>query len=256
MGGCAIRKIMTYENELGQKMTFCDHAPLYLERLNACSIDADITSEKLLGAVGQRTYDVSLPGQPIEASLAVTEPDSHRRQILLDRVLSLFEPTLSGKMYIRNADGLFFNECRVLSRPFPEKQTVRYMYKFDIRFMADYPYFRRCGEKSVQSAIGDSSSFSSASPVKTPFKAVFVAGGSGTFRLNGKAFHFTTALPVDVYFSSSDYSFVDANGNDVSYLVSSLTDFNQAYIRYGNNTIENTFGNVILTYSQYVPGVI
>lgn len=260
-----MRKTMTYTNDTGASVTF-GHAPFYFERFDACSIDAVISAQRIIGRPGQVTTDKSMPGRTITADLAVAIPDRKRLHRELEKIIAAFDPMHSGLLTIRTETGVYEIECSPMAQPLPEKTAVWYDWKFSVKLMADFPYFRKPG-KIIKNEYDNDGwlEFMSNSPVLTPFKAVIPATYTSYFTLENNytkqelyIINPTSSTKPELTLDTWDLSLKDSDGNDHFEFVnvSSGVAFTDFYIAPGKNKFHlNTPGNIPISFYEYVVGV-
>lgn len=143
---------MIYRNALGQEVVF-DNRVLYLEAIDMIGTPGIHAVEGLAGSDGQRTISHQLGAKTIPCSFAVK--DVGNVEWLKNRLTEVFFPKLSGTMTVETMYSHYEIECYPLNVPTFKMAENDGVWRFDVDFSADYPYWRVGAERVVTIGSGD-----------------------------------------------------------------------------------------------------
>ena len=150
------KKNLSYRNELGQEVVF-DNRVLYLEAIDMIGTPGIHTAESLAMSDGQRTIRHQLGPKTIPCSFAVK--DVGNVEWLKNRLTEVFFPKLSSTMTVETMYGHYEIECYPLNVPTFRMAENDGVWRFDVDFVADYPYWRKGAKQSITFARGAVNSY-------------------------------------------------------------------------------------------------
>lgn len=150
------KKNLSYRNELGQEVVF-DNRVLYLEAIDMIGTPGIHTAESLAMSDGQRTIRHQLGPKTIPCSFAVK--DVGNVEWLKNRLTEVFFPKLSSTMTVETMYGHYEIECYPLNVPTFRMAENDGVWRFDVDFVADYPYWRKGAKQSITFTRGAVNSY-------------------------------------------------------------------------------------------------
>lgn len=150
------KKNLSYRNELGQEVVF-DNRVLYLEAIDMIGTPGIHTAESLAMSDGKRTIRHQLGPKTIPCSFAVK--DVGNVEWLKNRLTEVFFPKLSSTMTVETMYGHYEIECYPLNVPTFRMAENDGVWRFDVDFVADYPYWRKGAKQSITFTRGAVNSY-------------------------------------------------------------------------------------------------
>ncbi len=243
------RKTAVWTNDLGTTVRF-DNRFIFLESIDMTGNGASFTTYGLAGADGQQTVDVSMSTKVIPCTLAFydRDDDGYMRRFLT----GAFNPKVKGTLTVYTAQNRYQIECRPQALPTFKREAVGCVWRFDVDFVADFPYWKAGAERSVtldENAV----TVTSFCPFDIPPRIYFPANSSDlTFQVQYRLRHsdrWSTAVNAfkvkgslggterdfPLWINVQTLKITDSNGNNVSHWVDASAQTDRAMIRYGEN---------------------
>lgn len=145
-------KVVIWENDIGQSITFGNEGTLFVESIDMTGTAGIHTVESLAMADGQVSVAHHLSAKTIPCSFALYGDDSTMR----DRLAQIFSPLRSGTLTVLTRhSGYSVSEqyqidCRPQNVPTFKRDTDLDVWRFDVDFVADFPYWRHGAEQVVK----------------------------------------------------------------------------------------------------------
>ena len=243
-------KNVIYENSLGQRLFF-DNKKLFIESIDMMGTSGIHAAESLASADGQTSVYHQLGAKTIPCSFAL-------KNINLDdytklSIESIFSPKLSGTLTVITKNDVYKIECRPQNMPTFKRDEVKFVYRFDVDFVADFPYWQKGAEISLSLSAGETFVYSN-NPIDLPMKIVFPAGPATLFNVNGKGFTLkphTMPLTVD----TQTFKITDNQGTNQNRYIDATAQLDEVYFRFGENKIVcSPFADVQIFYYQLSNG--
>lgn len=148
------RKTIKYTNEQGLSLEFGDTAPMYLEKIDATSLSGVFSADTLARSAGQITTYKTFGARAVPCDFAVVI--NKENAYLLDEIIALFNPSVSGVLTITAGSGIYEIDCYPQSVPNIKMDSeVYHVYRFSIDFVCDYPHFRQKGIITRSLSLGE-----------------------------------------------------------------------------------------------------
>lgn len=248
------RKIIKYTNENGLSLEFGDTAPLYLEKIDATSLSGVFSADTLARSAGQITTYKSFGARAVPCDFAVVI--GKENAYLLDEIVALFNPSLSGILTISAGSGIYEIDCYPQAVPNIKMDDKVYkVYRFSVDFVCDYPYFRQKGIITKSLSVGENI-VNIRSTVPTPVE-IYIPNCE-----NGAVLSIPTAkvkvlpnnYPVTV--NTRLFTAVNSEGYEVN-AIDVSSDIEEFRLNYGKNivTLSGTDTAVLRYYNLFL-GVI
>ena len=163
-----------------------------------------------------------------------------------------FNPKVKGTLTVYTAQNRYQIECRPQAVPTFKRESVGCVWSFDVDFIADFPYWKAGGERSI-TLDANAVTITSVCPFDIPPRIYFPANSSDlTFQVQYRlrnsdpwstavnAFvvqgaHGNTARDFPLWINVQTLKITDSNGNNVSHWVDASAQTDRAMIRYGEN---------------------
>ena len=140
------RKNVIWENDLGQKLIF-DNVKFYVESIDMTGNSCTHTTSSLADADGQATTGHRLEPKTIPCSFALFDDvDDDYVQRLLTQC---FFPKIHGRLTVRTETSVYTIDCYPQNEPVFKKDPDLPIFRWDVDFVADYPYWNKGVEHSV-----------------------------------------------------------------------------------------------------------
>ena len=237
-------KNVIWKNALGQSIGF-DNRYLFIEYIDMTGITGVHTVESLAFADGQRTIRHQLGAKVIPCSFAfrnVTDDDYMKKYLT-----RMFCPLLSGTLTVYTRTNEYQIKCYPLNEPTFQRDKVPYVWRFDVDFAADLPYWK-AGTKKVK-AVADipfkdynrilysGCPFDIAPEILLPASDTTVLFQLYPQGSTSKSFTIKPHdYPVRVITQSFDVV-NDLTKEDCSQLIDATAELDEICIRYGNNIV-------------------
>lgn len=253
-------KTVIFKAENGISMTFGYKKPLLLEYIDAASLQGIFATNSLLGAVGQVTSSATVGARTVVCRFAVCITNKDKRNYELNRAISLFNPLNKGTLTIYSGLKSYEIKCRPSAVPeFKRDSHISHLYRFDMDFVCDYPYFRQCGKIAVPLTIGENI-VRSVSEIDTPVEIYIPDCSNGAeIVLSNTDVKTLTILSYSggLTVSTNDFTAVSASGGDLSYKIDLSSDIEDFKLKYGKNVLTlSAADNAVLRYYRLYSGVL
>lgn len=249
-------KRVKYKNELGQELIFDDWV-LFCESIDTTGVSGIFNSESLAFSDGQVTTDVFLGAKTIPCSFAFK--DIRDDIFMRDKIAAVFSPTVSGVLTVYSEWDKYEIDVRPSAVPsFQRDKDVPYVWRWDVDFIADFPYWRVGAKRSV-SLESQYTSIRSHCPLSVPIEIYFPPSTASRIyiNVNGKGFVYNgTNCDVGVVLDARNFTCTGTDGNDYSHKVDVTVNIESLKLRYGKNTIScPTYSGIIVSYYYLSTGV-
>lgn len=225
-------KNVIYENSLGQRISF-DNKKLFIESIDMTGTTGIHAVENLAFSDGQSSVYHQLSAKTIPCSFAL-------KNINLDEYTklyleSIFNPKLSGTLTVITKNDVYKIECRPQNMPTFKRDEVKFVYRFDVDFVADFPYWQKGAEISLSLSAGETFVYSN-NPIDLPMKIMFPAGPATLFNVNGKGFNLRSHnMPLIV--NTQNFKVTNSSGQNCNQYIDATAQLDEVYFKYGQNKI-------------------
>ena len=168
-------KTARWTNALGVSVYFDNAGKYYIESIDMTGNSADFTSSPIACADGQTTTDVKLAPKVIPCSFALF--DTNNSDTVLTWLSGVFFPKVSGKLTVYTDNDTYRISCRPQTVPTFTREAVGCVWRFNVDFVADYPYWRKGSEHSV-TLDSNAVTVTSECPFDIPPKIIFPANNA------------------------------------------------------------------------------
>lgn len=253
-----MRKVK-YRNSIGQELYFGNCGGMYVENIDTEGLQGRFATEQLAFVAGQKTLDRSAGPRTIPADFAYRNVSA----AVMSTAREIFSPIYSGTLTVITEQGEEYSIAVTPSANVQPKATdVPYIYKQAIDFVADAPFWRRGGRRSVSLSVdtAESVSFDSTvviytGTVKSPLYIHIAANEEGTgrapiyFQIYEGDQQVSSALRNQLYIKSGSYPTEDiyidcetleirnAAGEDRSIMIDSSYNIDSLFLTHGKNLI-------------------
>lgn len=139
-------KKVKYKNELGQELVFDNHL-LFCEQIDTTGTQGVFNTESLAFSDGQMTTSAFLGAKTIPCSFAFKDVGDDI--LMRDKISAVFNPTISGVLTVYSEWDKYEIDVRPSAVPsFQRDKDVPYVWRWDVDFIADFPYWRRGKKRS------------------------------------------------------------------------------------------------------------
>ena len=255
-------KTAVYRNELGQELVM-DNRTIFLESIDMTGGSGVHVSEGLAGADGQVTVDSRLSAKTIPCKIALY--DRQRDDFLRSRVADILSPLLSGTLTVYTRSAKYSIDVRPQDSPTFTRESLR-VWKFNVDFVADFPYWRLGEELPVPLTAANTVFFSDCVfdlPVRISFPAnlstQFGFQWSRTGAVNTwsqqKGFSVSSGNPAMIVDTKS-CTVKTAEGVSCNQYIDASAPLNVMKIRHGYNKIYclSGYDSVTVTYYRLSQG--
>lgn len=140
-------KKVKWKNDLGQEIVF-DNRVFFCEYIDMTGTTGIHTVESLAAADGQTTIEHHLGPKPIPCTFAWK--DRQNDSYFHRELVSIFSSLAQGTLTVTTETDTYRIECYPQDIPvFKRDPDVHYVWRWNVDFIADYPYWRRGTEQSV-----------------------------------------------------------------------------------------------------------
>lgn len=234
---------MIYRNALGQEVVF-DNRVLYLEAIDMIGTPGVHTTESLAMSDGQRTIRHQLGAKTIPCSFAVK--DVGNVEWLKNRLTEVFFPKLNGTMTVETMYGHYEIDCYPINVPSFRMAENDGVWRFDVDFVADYPYWRKGDERMIvfENSGAFSKTVNSFCPYDIAPKILFPASTSTTvLHINGAGFSVDAHDFPILMTTTPKFSMINTiSGVACTNYLNSSASIGSLLIKYGNNTVQVVSG--------------
>lgn len=146
-------KVVIWENDIGQSVTFDNEGTLFVESIDMTGTAGIHTVESLAMADGQVSVAHHLSAKTIPCSFAWYGEDDDGT--IKRRLAQIFSPLHSGTLTVLtshsgySASAQYQIGCRPQNVPTFKRDTNLNVWRFDVDFVADFPYWRHGAEQVV-----------------------------------------------------------------------------------------------------------
>lgn len=254
------KKNMIYRNSLGQEVVF-DNRVLYLEAIDMIGTPGIHAVEGLAGSDGQRTISHQLGAKTIPCSLAIR--DVGNVEWLKHRLTEVFFPKLTGTMTVITPFCHYEIDCYPINVPSFRMAENDGAWRFDVDFVADYPYWRKGGEHVETLTDTFSQTLESHCPFDIPPVIEYPEGNSLGLEFRSGSQHgavYVNEHSFPVRLTTMPFSMINmTTGASCTNYLSATENIGNILIRYGTNTITGFSGSkagVVLRYYDLSMGEI
>lgn len=258
------KKNMRFRNALGQEVVF-DNRTLFLESIDMLGTPGIHTTESLAGADGQRTVSHQLGAKAIPCSFALK--DVGDVEWIKRRLTEVFFPKLNGTMTVQTLFGTYKINCYPANVPSFRMAENDGVWRFDVDFVADYPYWKKGKERTL--AFPDASTFSLTYTSDCPYEicpeVYFPPYSNGYTVLGIKSGTISGTIAVvahdfPIRLTTERFGMINTQtGESCTNYLSPSEDIGKLRIRYGTNTIQLVSGvpaGITLSFYQLSMGEI
>ena len=225
-------KNVIYENSLGQRIVF-DNKKLFIESIDMTGTTGIHAVENLAFSDGQSSVYHQLSAKTIPCSFAIKNINlDDYTKIYLE---SIFNPKISGTLTVITKNDVYKIECRPQNMPTFKRDEVKFVYRFDVDFVADFPYWQK-GAKIPLTLTSAETFLYSNTPIDLPMKIVFPAGVSTLFNVNGKGFTLK-AHDIPLTVDTQNFKVTNAGGQNCNQYIDATAQLDEVYFKYGQNKI-------------------
>lgn len=256
-----IKKIR-YTNSLGVSIDF-DNKKLFCENMDLTGMPGTFSVDAFAYTNGQITTSRSIGGRTIPCSFALV--DRNDDESLRNKLAAAFSPLLTGTLRIQTGNDMHGNvyEIDVYSSAVPvfkRDSGVWYVWRWDVNFVADYPFFRKHRPNIVRLSERETV-VASYSTIDVPIKITFPQTAQFRNVTTGTGFNVRAAEghPFPITVDTAAFTITDSNGDDAGSAVSISDDISRVLLIPGNNTIQCDWNDhtdpVVLEYPELSLGV-
>ena len=225
-------KNVIYENSLGQRLVF-DNRQLFIEYIDMIGTTGIHAAESLASADGQTSVYHQLGAKTIPCSFAIKNINlDDYTKLYLE---SIFNPKLSGTLTVITKNDVYKIECRPQNFPTFKRDEVKFVYRFDVDFVADFPYWQKGAEIPLTLTPAEIFVYSN-NPIDLPMKIIFPAGVSTLFNVNGKGFTLK-AHDIPLTVDTQNFKVTNAGGQNCNQYINATAQLDEVYFKYGQNKI-------------------
>lgn len=237
------RKTAVYRNELGQEVVM-DNRTIFLEYIDMTGVSGRHIREALAGTNGQTTVESFLDAKVIPCSLAFYDRTrtAGGDYITSELLGQIFSPELRGVLTVYTRTGRKYSiDVRPQNNP-TFKRDAKRVWRTDIEFFADFPYWRLGEEKSITLTQAGYTSFTSNCVHNIPVRILFPVGYSGPFRINDYGFNVNLAMnkverDFPLWVDTLSCTVKDENGEQKNQWIGIAAPLNMMYLRFGDNKL-------------------
>ena len=225
-------KKVFYQNALGQKIFF-DNKTLFCESIDMLGNSAVHASETLALSDGQVTLSHQLAPKTIPCSFAFKNRNPYDKQILE----SIFNPLISGTLTVYTDSNVYQIDCYPQNVPTFKRDAVPYVYRFDVDFVADFPYWR-VGQQQFIPITGSVTSYFSNCTLDLPVEIrMSPANWDSLVIINGNPIFLSPHEEQSLIINTLNFTIKDTQGNNCLNLLDSDYPVDKLVIRYRTNQI-------------------
>lgn len=231
-----VKKVI-YRNSLGQEVVF-DNKFLFCESIDMTGNSGIHTTETLAFADGQVTTAHQLGAKTIPCSFALKDAD--RDIWLRDRLAAVFNPLVSGVLTVYDRENKYEIDVYPQNVPvFTKDKKVDFVYRWNVDFVADYPYWRVGGIHTQPLMHNREQSIYNPCFMELPLEITLV--GRSTLVVIGKDQASFSIEPhpdnKSVMINTRNYKVIDSDGNNVNHLISADKELDKVTLIPGENKI-------------------
>ena len=137
-------KTAVWRNGTGQEIVF-DNRTFFLEDIDMTGTAGIHTVETLARADGQVSIAHQVAAKTIPCSFAWK--DMHDDRYMQERLTSLFNPLMPGTLTVYTRDNVYAIDCYPQDFPVFKRVSGLPVWRWEVDFVADYPYWRKGTER-------------------------------------------------------------------------------------------------------------
>lgn len=239
-------KIVIYENSFHQKAVF-NQKYLFCESIDMTGLSGIHSVQNLAFADGQATVSHQLGAKNIPCSFAFknTQNDEYTKNLLEN----IFIPKSLGTLTVITKDNIYSIDCYPQNVPVFKRDEVKFVYRFDVDFVADFPYWQKGAEIPLTLSNAETLVYSN-NNIDLPMRIVFPSGPATLFNVNGKGFTLkkhTMPLTVD----TQTFTVKDSQGKNQNQYIDATAELDEIFFHFGENKIIcSPFTDVKILYYQ------
>lgn len=231
-------KTAVWRNALGQEIVF-DNRTFFLESIDMTGTSGIHTVESLALADGQVTLDHHLAAKTIPCSFAWKDVQDDRW--MQNHLSNLFNPLIGGTLTVRTREETYSIDCYPTDVPVFKRNAVPYVWRWNVDFAADNPYWRKGTQRNVALSSLPLENGGRVLVSQCPFEIApdiyLPASGNLWIAVNGNGFS-VSGHEESVIIKTGTLEVVTADtGQDRSYLIDAQYDIDRLRIGYGRNSI-------------------
>lgn len=239
-------KIVIFENSLHQRVIF-NQKYLFCESIDMTGLSGIHSVQNLAFSDGQVTVSHQLEAKTIPCSFAFknTKNDGYTKNLLEN----IFIPKDNGTLTVITKDNTYSIDCYPQNVPVFKRDEVKFVYRFDVDFVADFPYWQKGAEIPLTLSNAETLVYSN-NNIDLPMRIVFPSGPATLFNVNGKGFilkKHTMPLTVD----TQTFTVKDSQGKNRNQYIDATAELDEIFFHFGENKIIcSPFTDVKILYYQ------
>ena len=239
-------KIVIFENSLHQRVIF-NQKYLFCESIDMTGLSGIHSVQNLAFSDGQVTVSHQLGAKTIPCSFAFknTKNDGYTKNLLEN----IFIPKDNGTLTVITKDNTYSIDCYPQNVPVFKRDEVKFVYRFDVDFVADFPYWQKGAEIPLTLSNAETLVYSN-NNIDLPMRIVFPSGPATLFNVNGKGFilkKHTMPLTVD----TQTFTVKDSQGKNQNQYIDATAELDEIFFHFGENKIIcSPFTDVKILYYQ------
>lgn len=196
---------------------------------------------------GQVTVSHQLGAKTIPCSFAFWnfQNDIYTKNLLEN----IFIPKDNGTLTVITKDNTYSIDCYPQNVPVFKRDEVKFVYRFDVDFVADFPYWQKGAEIPLTLSNAETLVYSN-NNIDLPMRIVFPSGPATLFNVNGKGFilkKHTMPLTVD----TQTFTVKDTQGKNQTQYIDATAELDEIFFHFGENKIIcSPFTDVKILYYQ------
>lgn len=251
-------KTLKYTNTAGISIEANTGKRLYCSNMDLSGVNGIFATENYAFSHGQVTVSRNIGARTIPCQFIFN--DRCNDEAFRNKLCAVFSPLLTGTLTIETGSRLHGSTYEIdvypAAVPVFRRDTVNYLWKFEVDFIADYPFFRKKKQQII--TLTDAYTIiKSDSPIDVPLEITFPESAVFTNYATGAGF--TLHQHPDnkaVTVNTKDFSVIDEDGNDVNHLIGMSDDISRVGLVYGDNNIFCACGSpVVMKWYDLVLGV-
>lgn len=238
-------KTAVWINSLGQKLLL-DNRKLLLEYIDMTGTAGIHSTEGHIFADGQTTISHQLGAKTIPCSIAFN--DRRHDDHMHDYLTEIFFPKLEGKLIVYSKQNRYEIDCYPQDFPSFKRDKAKHVWKFDVNFVADFPYWRKGSLQNILVSdiptVNSNRILTSYCPFEIAPEIYLPESNASThiqlYALGSTSKSFTVKahenFPVRV--KTLDFKVVNDNtGEDQNQLIDATVQLDEIRIKYGKNIV-------------------
>lgn len=243
-------KIVIFKNSLHQRVIF-NQKYLFCESIDMTGLSGIHSVQNLAFSDGQVTVSHQLGAKTIPCSFAFknTKNDGYTKNLLEN----IFIPKDNGTLTVITKDNTYSIDCYPQNVPVFKRDEVKFVYRFDVDFVADFPYWQKGAEIPLTLSNAETLVYSN-NNIDLPMRIAFPSGPATLFNVNGKGFilkKHTMPLTVD----TQTFTVKDSQGKNQNQYIDATAELDEIFFHFGENKIIcSPFTDVKILYYQLSMG--